>query len=193
MEVYVEVPNASEPLLIELREHTTVGEVKDIVERETQIDRNTFSLKIEGEVRMNESLEVNACGIAFGDSMELVVNEWWPLKGPGIQKTMKTKYRIAKHGDGTPIKKGDTIAIDVTGILAEDGKEIWRTTGNTHKVDVGRSIVGFDKGCLGMLPTEVRCLLIPPMEGYPVGYETLKIPRGKDLIFEIRLHCLIED
>eukprot|EP01059_Diplonema_ambulator_P029705 TRINITY_DN4939_c0_g1_i1.p1 TRINITY_DN4939_c0_g1~~TRINITY_DN4939_c0_g1_i1.p1 ORF type:complete len:190 (+),score=43.82 TRINITY_DN4939_c0_g1_i1:100-669(+) len=186
MDLFVSLPGR-ENIVVTVGERTTVGELKEDVAKESGLEKGTFDLVILGEKVMNESVEVSGLGVVDGDVVEASVSEWWPVKG------YQTKYKIAKFGDDTqpPVARNDIIAIDVTGILASTRHQIWSTMGLTHTVDAAMSILGFDKGCLGMFPGEVRCLLIPPEEGYIHGYKSLNIPPNTELIFEIRYHKTI--
>ncbi len=109
----------------------------------------------------------------------------------------KTTYEMVKAGTGPPLMKGDVVAVHATGKIAfsdkKSGTKFWSTKDKgqepfQYKAGLGKVIVGWDQGCLGMKLGEVRKLTIPPAEGYgKAGFPDWKIPSGATLLFEIEV------
>lgn len=94
-----------------------------------------------------------------------------------------------KEGEGTEVKKGDTIKIHYTGWLT-DGKvfDSSKKRGQPINFPLDRLIKGWQEGVPGMKPGGVRRLEIPFELGYGVqGTPDGTIPAKATLIFEIEL------
>ena len=68
------------------------------------------------------------------------------------------------------MQTGDTVTVHATGIVKETMKKFWSTKDAgqqafTYQAGVGKVIVGWDQGCLGMQVGGTRKLNIPADEG----------------------------
>jgi FKBP-type peptidyl-prolyl cis-trans isomerase len=100
------------------------------------------------------------------------------------------KYQDLKVGSGRAVAKGDVIAVEYTGTLA-DGT-VFDTSKNAGKpfeftVGNGAVIKGWDEGVENMKVGGVRKLVIPAVLGYGDKGSPPKIPPGATLYFEIEL------
>jgi len=90
------------------------------------------------------------------------------------------------------VKAGDTVKVHAIGSVA-GGSKFWSTKDAgqqpfTYQAGVGKVIVGWDQGCLGMQLGETRQLNIPYDEGYgDRGFPAWNIPPKGDLKFEIEV------
>jgi hypothetical protein len=85
------------------------------------------------------------------------------------------------------------VTVHATGIVKETNKKFWSTKDEgqqpfTYQAGVGKVIVGWDQGCLGMAIGEVRELEIPFDEGYGArGFPAWGIPPNGGLNFNIEV------
>ena len=107
---------------------------------------------------------------------------------------LRTTYEIKPPGSGeTLVDKANVVTVHATGVVEETGKKFWSTKDPgqrafTYEAGVGKVIVGWDQGCLGMKRGEIRNLHIPAEEGYGVdGFPAWGIPPGGTLNFEIEV------
>jgi peptidylprolyl isomerase len=107
-----------------------------------------------------------------------------------------TTFSIIRPGAGAAVKKGNTVTVHANGgVLNADGSrfKFWSTKDPgqkpfTYQSGVGKVIVGWDQGVLGMQLGEVRQIVIPGKEGYgPSGFPAWKIPSNATLDFEIEV------
>lgn len=104
----------------------------------------------------------------------------------------KLKIEDIKIGTGeASVKKGDTIIIQYTGKLAENGKvfdsSYDRNQPFTTQIGVGQVIKGWDEGVIGMKVGGKRRLTIPPDLGYGAQGAGESIPPNATLIFDLEL------
>lgn len=105
----------------------------------------------------------------------------------GVAKT------ILSQGNGPDVKKGSTITVHCTGILAANNQKFWSTKDPgqkpfTFKAGVGQVIAGWDEGCLTMKQGEIARLTIAGHKGYgPQGFPAWGITPNAELIFEIEV------
>lgn len=105
----------------------------------------------------------------------------------GVTKT------ILSPGNGPDVKKGSTITVHCTGILAETNKKFWSTKDPgqqpfTFTAGVGQVIAGWDEGCLTMKKGETARLTVAGHKGYGArGFPAWGITPNAALIFEIEV------
>lgn len=105
----------------------------------------------------------------------------------------QTTYEIKQEGEGSPVKKGDTVTVHALGMVLETNKKFWSTKDQgqkpfTYQAGVGGVITGWDMGVLGMKVKEVRDITIPAKEGYGVGgFPAWGIPPNGTLCFTIEV------
>lgn len=98
-----------------------------------------------------------------------------------------------KVGSGPQPKKGETVMVDYTGWLYEDGKKgkkfdssVDRGYPFMFKIGKGEVIQGWDEGVASMKVGGKRTLIIPPILGYG-NRGTGSIPPNATLIFDVEL------
>ncbi|CAD7929917.1 unnamed protein product [Amoebophrya sp. A25] len=104
-----------------------------------------------------------------------------------------TTYSVLKGGSGAEVKRGATVTVHATGVVKESGKKFWSTKDPgqqpfTYQAGVGKVIVGWDQGLLGMKIGESRLVTIPAHEGYGAeGFPAWGIPPGGTLEFTLEV------
>ncbi len=105
-------------------------------------------------------------------------------------------YKILKAApaDAKSPKKGDTVVVNYTGWLDDQGKEgkkfdssFDRKTPFSFKIGVGQVISGWDDGVMMMKVGEKRRLYIPANLGYGARGAGGAIPPNAALIFDVEL------
>lgn len=105
-------------------------------------------------------------------------------------------YQILKAApaDAKSPKKGDTVVVQYTGWLDDNGKEgkkfdssYDRKTPFSFKIGVGQVISGWDTGVMEMKVGEKRRLYIPANLGYGARGAGGVIPPNAALIFDVEL------
>jgi len=98
-----------------------------------------------------------------------------------------------KVGTGAQPKKGETVMVDYTGWLYENGKKgakfdssVDRGYPFMFKIGKGEVIQGWDEGVASMKVGGKRTLIIPPILGYG-NRGTGSIPPNATLIFDVEL------
>jgi FKBP-type peptidyl-prolyl cis-trans isomerase len=95
---------------------------------------------------------------------------------------------------GTVAKKGDTVAMNYTGRLADGtvfdsnvDPKFNHVTPFIFTLGAGQVIPGWDKGIVGMKVGEKKTLVIPPADGYGAAGAGGVIPPNATLTFEVEL------
>lgn len=94
-------------------------------------------------------------------------------------------------GEGVEAKKGDTVAVNYTGTLLENGKKFDSSYDRNEpirfKLGAHQVIEGWEEGIQGMKKGGKRVLVIPPEQAYgKTGYPPV-IPPNATLRFEVEL------
>ena len=111
-----------------------------------------------------------------------------PKTGPPTELVSHTLI----EGDGAPIKKGDTLVVQYTGVIWRDGTEFdasWNT-GAPGSFPIGENAVisGWDKGLVGKSIGSRVLLVVPPDDGYGAGGNEQAGIQGTDtLVFVVDL------
>ena len=105
------------------------------------------------------------------------------------------QYEDLTVGNGAEAKAGQTVEVDYTGWLYENGKkgEKFDSSVDRHQtfkfpLGAGRVIKGWDEGVAGMKIGGKRNLIIPPELGYGTRGAPPVIPPNATLLFEVELH-----
>lgn len=117
-----------------------------------------------------------------------------PVKPAVKQEAVTTAsgltYIITKKGDGAPIKKGDQVVVNYTGLLTNGKKfdsSLDRNEPFSFFVGEGRVIRGWDEGLQLLRVGDHATLIIPSSIGYgEIGAGAI-IPGGATLIFIIEV------
>ena len=121
-------------------------------------------------------------------------------EGQAVESVAKTASKSGGHelqieevqaGEGTEAKKGDTVAVNYTGTLLENGKKFDSSYDRNEpikfKLGAHQVIEGWEQGIQGMKKGGKRVLVIPPEQAYgKTGYPPV-IPPDATLRFEVEL------
>lgn len=97
---------------------------------------------------------------------------------------------ITKHGDGAPIKKGDNVIVNYTGLLTNGSmfdSSVTRNEPFSFPVGAGMVIKGWDEGLQKLRVGDHAILTIPPSIGYGASGAGGVIPPNATLIFIIEV------
>lgn len=110
-----------------------------------------------------------------------------------ITTPLGLKMIDTKVGTGAQPKKGETVMVDYTGWLYENGKKgakfdssVDRGYPFMFKIGKGEVIQGWDEGVASMKVGGKRTLIIPPILGYG-NRGTGSIPPNSTLMFDVEL------
>jgi FKBP-type peptidyl-prolyl cis-trans isomerase len=101
-------------------------------------------------------------------------------------------------GQGDAAQPGDSVLVDYTGWLYENGKRTTKFDSSIGKepypvtIGVTRVIPGWTQGLVGMKVGGKRQLIIPPDLGYGARGAGGDIPPNATLEFEIEMHKLVK-
>jgi FKBP-type peptidyl-prolyl cis-trans isomerase len=99
-------------------------------------------------------------------------------------------YIITKHGDGVPVKKGDNVIVNYTGLLTNGTKfdsSLDRNDTFSFPVGAGMVIKGWDEGLQHLRVGDHATLIIPASIGYGARGAGGVIPPNATLIFIIEV------
>jgi FKBP-type peptidyl-prolyl cis-trans isomerase len=99
-------------------------------------------------------------------------------------------YIITKHGDGAPIKAGDNVIVNYTGLLTNGAKfdsSLDRNDTFSFPVGAGMVIKGWDEGLQKLRVGDHATLIIPASIGYGARGAGGVIPPNATLIFIIEV------
>ena len=99
-------------------------------------------------------------------------------------------YIITKHGDGAPLKAGDNIIVNYTGLLTNGAKfdsSLDRNEPFSFPLGAGRVIKGWDEGFQKLRIGDHAMLIIPPSIGYGARGVGGVIPPNATLIFIVEV------
>jgi len=112
------------------------------------------------------------------------------VKQQAVTTASGLTYIITKRGDGVPVRKGDEVIVNYTGLLT-NGKKFDSSLdrGNTFSffVGEGRVISGWDEGLQKLRVGDHATLIIPPSIGYGSRGAGNIIPPDATLIFIIEV------
>ncbi|HEY8558994.1 MAG TPA: FKBP-type peptidyl-prolyl cis-trans isomerase [Pyrinomonadaceae bacterium] len=146
-------------------------------------------------------------GAAFAQTKKRVVRKTTrgaaTKKTPVRQATVKTAvgqqavttasgltYIVTKRGDGAPIKAGDNVVVNYTGLLTNGTKfdsSLDRGDTFSFQVGAGRVIKGWDEGLQRLRVGDHATLIIPASIGYGARGAGGVIPPDATLIFLIEV------
>jgi len=112
------------------------------------------------------------------------------VKQEGVTTASGLTYIITKHGDGAPIKAGDEVVVNYTGLLTNGTKfdsSLDRGETFSFPVGAGRVIKGWDEGLQRLRIGDHATLIIPASIGYGSRGAGGVIPPGATLIFIIEV------
>ena len=113
-----------------------------------------------------------------------------PVKQEGVTTASGLTYIVTKKGDGAPIKKGDQVIVNYTGLLTNGKKfdsSLDRNQPFSFFVGEGRVIRGWDEGLQLLRVGDHATLIIPASIGYGETGAGGVIPGGATLIFIIEV------
>lgn len=99
-------------------------------------------------------------------------------------------YQITEHGTGAPVKAGDTVIANYTGLLTNGTKfdsSLDRNEPFEFPVGAGRVIKGWDEGFQKLRVGDKAILTIPAALGYGARGAGRDIPPGATLIFIVEV------
>jgi len=99
-------------------------------------------------------------------------------------------YIITKRGDGEPIKAGDKVVVNYTGLLTNGtlfDSSVARNDPFSFPVGAGMVIEGWDEGLQNLRIGDHATLIIPPEIGYGANGAGGVIPPNATLIFIIEV------
>lgn len=113
-----------------------------------------------------------------------------PIKQQAVTTASGLTYIITKRGDGAPIKKGDNVIVNYTGLLTNGAKfdsSLDRNDTFSFPVGAGMVIKGWDEGLQQLRIGDHATLIIPPSIGYGASGAGGVIPPNATLIFIIEV------
>ncbi len=134
------------------------------------------------------AVALTACGAAANTEKPVVLDPNTQVKELTITDTVV--------GTGVAAAAGDTLTVTYTGWLYDASKPGNKGTqfdataanvGFTFPLGIGRVILGWDRGLVGMQVGGTRTLAIPYDLGYGTGGSLPKIPGYAGLLFEVKL------
>ena len=134
------------------------------------------------------AVALTACGAAANTEKPVVLDPNTQVKELTITDTVV--------GTGVAAAAGDTLTVTYTGWLYDASKPGNKGTqfdataanvGFTFPLGIGRVILGWDRGLVGMQVGGTRTLAIPYDLGYGTAGSLPKIPGYAGLLFEIKL------
>ena len=134
------------------------------------------------------AVALTACGAAANTEKPVVLDPNTQVKELTITDTVV--------GTGVAAAAGDTLTVTYTGWLYDASKPGNKGTqfdataanvGFTFPLGIGRVILGWDRGLVGMQVGGTRTLAIPYDLGYGKAGSAPKIPGYAGLLFEIKL------
>ena len=99
-------------------------------------------------------------------------------------------YIVTKQGDGAPVKKGDNVIVNYTGLLTNGAlfdSSLARNEPFSFPVGAGMVIKGWDEGLQNLRIGDHATLIIPPEIGYGASGAGGVIPPDATLIFIIEV------
>ena len=99
-------------------------------------------------------------------------------------------YIVTKQGDGEPVRAGQTVVVNYTGLLTNGAKfdsSLDRNDTFSFPVGAGMVIKGWDEGLQHLRVGDHATLIIPPSIGYGVSGAGGVIPPNATLIFIIEV------
>lgn len=101
-------------------------------------------------------------------------------------------YLVIESGQGRPPQRGDRVALQCTGYIADDGQRFWSTEdgGEPLRAVLGRDhvIKAWEEAFSSMRRGEKRRLIVPPDLGYGwSGHPAAGVPAGATLVFDVEL------
>lgn len=151
---------------------------------------NTVSVPQVDNDNIAGSADINAIPIVKDklQTKEEINNKMQPIQV--IKKDNGLVVEIFTEGTGSPVKTGDTVAVDYRGFLTDGtifDESYKRGTPFDFTVGAGSVIPGWEEGVLGMKIGEKRRLTIPADLAYGKGGYPGVIPPNATLIFEMEL------
>jgi peptidylprolyl isomerase len=113
-----------------------------------------------------------------------------PIKQQSVTTASGLTYTITKKGDGVPVKAGDEVIVNYTGLLTNGTKfdsSLDRGQTFSFPVGAGRVIKGWDEGLQKLRVGDHATLIIPPAIGYGARGAGGVIPPDATLIFIIEV------
>ncbi len=99
-------------------------------------------------------------------------------------------FIITKNGEGAPVKSGDNVIVNYTGLLTNGAKfdsSLDRNEPFSFPVGAGMVIKGWDEGLQNLRVGDHATLVIPPEIGYGASGAAGVIPPNATLIFIIEV------
>lgn len=99
-------------------------------------------------------------------------------------------FIITKYGEGGPVKSGDNVVVNYTGLLTNGAKfdsSLDRNEPFSFQVGAGMVIKGWDEGLQNLRVGDHATLVIPPEIGYGASGAGGAIPPNATLIFIIEV------
>ena len=112
------------------------------------------------------------------------------VRQEGVTTASGLTYIITKKGAGAPVKAGDEVIVNYTGLLTNGQKfdsSLDRGETFSFRVGAGRVIKGWDEGLQRLRVGDHATLIIPASIGYGARGAGGVIPPGATLIFLIEV------
>lgn len=112
------------------------------------------------------------------------------INNPAVTTASGLIYIITKQGDGAPVKAGDNVVVNYTGLLTDGQKfdsSLDRGETFSFPVGAGRVIKGWDEGLQKLRVGDHATLIIPASIGYGSRGAGGVIPPDATLIFIIEV------
>lgn len=109
---------------------------------------------------------------------------------PAAATSSGLTYIITQHGQGRPLKVGDTVLVNYTGLLSNGMKfdsSFDRNEPIAFPLGAGRVIKGWDEGIARLHIGDHATLIIPPQLGYGAKGAGGLIPPDATLIFIVEV------
>lgn len=113
-----------------------------------------------------------------------------PVKQEGVTTASGLTFIVTKRGDGVPVKAGDEVIVNYTGLLTNGQKfdsSLDRNQPFSFTVGAGRVIKGWDEGLQQLKVGDHATLIIPAAIGYGARGAGGVIPPDATLIFLIEV------
>ena len=160
--------------------------------REQKKAAGSSSIKIVAQLKVKFHEKIIKKTLKSGvETGELVQNrQSYLVAGDPLYEELVDRVTISEImiGEGEKVvMRGDTIAINYIGVLAENRAEFDRGTNFIFEVGAGDVVKGMDQGVIGMKVGGQRTIIIPSSLGYGKRGSGPEIPPNSTISFDVTL------